>query len=60
MEQLFVQLFTVFGPIVADVIRRHQAQHGQLPTDEEMLAAFKANVDKYIAEGEDWLRKHPK
>ncbi len=58
---LIVQLATAFVPIVTEIIRRHQAAHpGELPTDEQILAAFTANIDRILADGAAWTAKHPK
>lgn len=59
MEALIAQLFNVFVPIVGAIVREHRAAHGADPTDEEIMATFTANIDKYLAEGAAWRAAHP-
>lgn len=57
---LIMQAFALFAPIVADVINKHRAaNNGQMPTNEEMIAAFNAHVDESIKKADSWLASHP-
>jgi hypothetical protein len=59
--QLLIQAFSLFAPIVADIINKHRAaNNGAMPTNEEMIAAFNAHVDESIAKADVWLAAHPK
>jgi len=58
-EQLLPQLFSVFAPIVADIIKSHREQTGHDPTPAEMDAIFLANISKYLGEGDLWKAAHP-
>lgn len=60
MGNVIIQLFGIFAPIVAEIIEKRRQETGETPTNEEIKAEFEANVDKYLAEGADWLTKHPK
>lgn len=57
---LITQLFAVFLEAYRKIQADHQAATGAQITDEEMLAKFKADINKYIAEGDAWLAAHPK
>jgi hypothetical protein len=59
MEQLILQLFGIFAPIVADVIKDHRKEAGVDPTFEQMQARFFGNIDKYLGEGSAWRAAHP-
>lgn len=60
MNPIILQLFTIFAPIVKDVIERHRAAHnGETPTLEQMTAEFHGNIDRYLAEGQAWRDAHP-
>lgn len=55
------QLFAVFAPIVAGLIQKHQEQHnGEVPTVEQLTAAFNATLDQGDAEWAQWVATHPK
>jgi hypothetical protein len=57
---LVVQLASVFVPIVQKIIADHQAANdGAMPTDEEIIAKFEADIDQYLAEGAAWNVTHP-
>lgn len=57
--ELLTALFNTVGPIVRDIIAKHQAATGQLPTDAEIQATFTKNIDEYLAEGAAWSSAHP-
>lgn len=57
--ELILALFGYFAPMVRDIIAKHQAQTGELPTDEQMLATFQANADRILSEGAAWKASHP-
>lgn len=60
MGPLIVQLFGIFAPIAAQMIQRYQTTHpGEIPTTEQLLAEFNANIDTYLAEGAAWTAAHP-
>jgi hypothetical protein len=52
-------------PVVMQVIRERRAVKlaaGEDPstvTDEEVIAAFNSNIDRFLAEGEAWRAEHP-
>lgn len=54
-------LLVVFLPLVNDLRARIQATRGDsyMPTDEEMLAEFHANVTTGDAEADAWRARHP-
>ena len=56
------QLFNIVAPLVAGVIRKHQATTGttELPTNEQMAAIFQASLDAGDAEAASWFASHPK
>jgi hypothetical protein len=56
---LLIDLFKVFGPIVADIIRRRQAAGDAHPTDAQIAADFEVNIEKYLQEGASWRANHP-
>lgn len=59
--EVVLGLFNAFLPIITGIIKNHQAgNNGAMPTDAEVLAEFNANIDKYLAEGAEWRRTHPK
>lgn len=60
MGSIAIQLFAIFGPIVADLITKHRAATGVDPTDAELQATFAENVDKYLGAGAAWTAAHPK
>ena len=46
-------------PIVLQIIRdRRKTQTGEV-TDEEILATFNQNIEKYLNEGAEWRAQHP-
>lgn len=58
--QLLMQAFSLFAPIVTDIINKHRAaNNGSMPTNEEMIAAFNAHVDESIKKADNWLAAHP-
>jgi len=60
-NQLILQLFSTFSPIVADVIQRYMAKNnGRVPNAEEMRVEFESNIDKYLDEGATWKASHPR
>jgi len=59
MNQLIIQLFGIFAPIVRQIIEDSRAETGTDPTDEEVIAKFNADIDKYLAEGMKWNAEHP-
>lgn len=60
MTPLILQLFQIFGPIVADIIRKRQAAGGAMPSDAEITAEFQANIQTYLDEGSAWSAAHPR
>jgi hypothetical protein len=60
MAGLIVQLAAIFVPIVQQIIREHaDANDGDLPTDEQVIAKFQSDIDMYLAEGASWRVSHP-
>lgn len=57
---LLKALFKHFGPIVLAVIKKRIESGGTLPTEAELEREFNAHVDEYVAEGEEWIRTHPR
>lgn len=61
--ELIAQLISVLAPTlvpaIASIFRSHQAATGDLPTDDQVLATLKANIDAVIAEGAAWKASHP-
>ena len=57
---LLLQAFQLFAPIVADIVKNHQAKNnGAMPTNEEMKNIFLANIDASVAKADEWLKNHP-
>lgn len=52
-------LQNVVIPEVVVAIRSHYNATGQLPTDEQVLAALHLNADRVVAIGEAWLAANP-
>lgn len=61
MNTLIVQMFGIFAPIVADIIKRRQEADPNAPpmTDAELKAEFEQNIDRYLGEGSAWRATHP-
>lgn len=59
-DALIAELFGLFAPIVAEIIRRWREQHGVDPTDAEITAEFHANTGLYLGEGSAWRAAHPR
>jgi len=60
MGSIVSQLLTIFAPIIADIIAKHQAaNNGSMPTTEEIRATFDANFAMYVGEGSAWRAAHP-
>lgn len=55
-----MQVFKIMAPIVLDMVAKHHASTGSMPTEEELLKQFNANINEALSEGDEWLRKHPK
>ena len=55
---LILQLFGVFAPIVRQVIEDRKAAGVAAPTDEEIIATFNADADRYLGEGAAWTASH--
>jgi hypothetical protein len=60
LAPLILQLFGIFAPIVRQVIEDRKAAGVAAPTDEEIIATFTADADRYLAEGAEWTRTHPR
>jgi len=58
-SELIGGLVNAFVPAILDIVLRHRQATGVDPTSEEVLAAFHANIDKYLAEGAAWRAAHP-
>lgn len=59
MGELILGLATVFAPMIKEIILKHQAaNNGIAPTDDEVRAAFEANLQKYLDEGAAWKATH--
>ncbi|MEO8481081.1 MAG: hypothetical protein ABI634_02655 [Acidobacteriota bacterium] len=54
--ELLKLLLNTVVPIVATAIRAHHNATGRMPTDAEVQAALQFDADRYIAEGEAFLR----
>ena len=50
-------LLNTVVPLVATAIRAHRNATGQMPTDAEVMAALQIDADKFISEGEAFLRE---
>jgi hypothetical protein len=60
MPTIAVELVKLAIPIVMDIVKHHREKNnGQIPTEEQILATFNQNIDKYLAEGEAWRAAHP-
>jgi hypothetical protein len=59
MNPLILQLGLKLVPAILDMVKKHHASTGALPTDAELIAQFHANIAQYVHEGEDWLAAHP-
>ncbi len=59
MNPLILQLGLKLVPAILDMVKKHQASTGALPTQDELIAQFHANIAHYVQEGEDWLATHP-
>lgn len=58
--EVILGIFNAVAPIVKDIVKKHQDAHnGQMPTDEEVTAAFNQNIDAHLAEGAAWRAAHP-
>ncbi len=49
-------LLNTVVPLVATAIRAHKNATGNMPTDAEVMAALDIDADKFIAEGEAFLK----
>jgi DNA-directed RNA polymerase specialized sigma subunit len=59
--QLIAMLIqNVIIPEVATAIRAHHNATGNMPTDEQVIAALNMDADRYIQAGEAWLAANPK
>jgi hypothetical protein len=59
-QALIAALLTqVVIPEIAAVIRAHHNATGNMPTDEQILAALGKDADANIAVGQAWLNAHP-
>lgn len=54
---LLLQALKLFTPLIADAIRLHHAQTGELPTDEQISATLDQNLDTLFGEGRAWKAK---
>ena len=52
-------LTQVVIPEIAAIVRAHHNATGNLPTDDQILAALGTDADKGIAIGSAWLAAHP-
>lgn len=59
MGAVIVQLFAIFLPIYRQIQADRAASGQPDPTDDEMIAIFEGNRDKYLQEGAAWLAAHP-
>lgn len=46
-------------PEILAWIRRRQHVDGEMPTDEQVIAHFRGNVDLFVGAGQAWLDAHP-
>jgi hypothetical protein len=57
--EVILGIFNAVAPIVKDIVAKHLAVTGAMPTDAEVTAAFNQNIDTYLAEGAAWRAAHP-
>lgn len=57
--ELLAAILNTGAPIIRDIIAKHHAATGQLPTDAEIQAALSENISAYLAEGAAWSSAHP-
>lgn len=56
---IFAILQQVIIPEIVVAVRSHFNATGNLPTDEQVIAALNLHADRVVAIGEAWLASHP-